>query len=70
MKLSAWAKQQGITYKTAWNMFKAGNLPLPSEQLPTGTIIVHVEHTAPQGVALYARAQKAVEAIHGGECHE
>ena len=28
MKLSEWAKRQGITYKTAWRWFKAGALPL------------------------------------------
>jgi hypothetical protein len=43
MKLSDWAEQQGITYKTAWRWFKAGCLPVPATQMPTGTVIVHVE---------------------------
>lgn len=39
MKLSKWAKEQGIGYQTAWNMYKAGQLT-NAYQLPTGTIIV------------------------------
>ena len=27
MKLSVWAKEQGVTYKTAHRLFKAGKLP-------------------------------------------
>ncbi|MHB1512486.1 MAG: IS607 family transposase [Acidiferrobacter sp.] len=59
MKFSVWAKQQGLTYKGAWKMFHAGKLPLPAEQLPVGTIIVHPAETKPQGVALYARVSRA-----------
>ncbi len=54
MKLSVWAALQGISYKTAWRMWKAGTLPVPSEQLPTGTVIVHAS-TVANGVAIYAR---------------
>jgi len=43
MKLSDWAAQQGITYKTAWRWFRAGRLPVPHTQMPTGTVVVHVE---------------------------
>lgn len=42
MKLNDWAKKQGITYQTAWNMFKAGKLT-NAYQLPTGTIIIKDE---------------------------
>lgn len=42
MKLSEWAKQQGISYKTAWRWYTEGKLPVPAEQIATGTIIVHV----------------------------
>lgn len=56
MKLSAWAKLKGLSYKAAWKMWKAGKLPVPAEQLPTGTIIVHPPVAALEGgVALYAR---------------
>ena len=40
MKLSQWAKHQGITYRTAWNWFKAGKLPVKAIQTKTGTILV------------------------------
>src|SRR6202142_4159376 len=60
MKLSIWAEQQGIAYKSAWRMWKLGQLPIPAEQLPTGTIIVHPLVTDTEGgVALYARVSSA-----------
>ncbi|HRD65402.1 MAG TPA: IS607 family transposase [Candidatus Competibacter sp.] len=60
MKLSVWAKRQGVSYKTAWRMWKAGTLPVPAEQLATGTVIVHaIESTAAAGVALYARVSSS-----------
>lgn len=41
-------------------MWKAGQLPVPAEQLPTGTIIVHPPVVATEGgVALYARVSSA-----------
>jgi putative resolvase len=40
VKLGAWAKEQGISYRTALNWFHAGTLPVPARQLPTGTILV------------------------------
>jgi len=57
MKLSAYAKQVGITYKTAWQWWKAGQLD--AYQLPTGTIIVREPQTVASGVALYARVSSA-----------
>ncbi|WP_018292204.1 IS607 family transposase [Verrucomicrobium sp. 3C] len=59
MKLSVWAKRQGVCYKTAWRMWKEGRLPVPVEQLPTATLIVHAESSQPNGVALYARVSSA-----------
>ncbi|MBS3933840.1 MAG: IS607 family transposase [Truepera sp.] len=60
MKLSVWAKQQGIAYKTAWRMWKLGQLPIPAEQLPTGTIIVHPPAAITgAGAILYARVASA-----------
>ena len=57
MKLSDWAKLQGVTYKTAHNWFKSGKLPCKVEQLPTGTIIVHPESDVKQenNVFVYVR---------------
>ena len=59
MKLSHWAKQQGISYTTAWRMWKGGRLPVPAEQMPTGTVIVHADPPKAAGVALYARVSSA-----------
>jgi putative resolvase len=57
MKLSAYAKQQGISYQTAWRMWQRGELP--AHQLPSGTVIVDVPPTSPavrpQKMAVYAR---------------
>jgi predicted site-specific integrase-resolvase len=57
MKLSDYAKQVGVTYKTAWQWWKAGQLD--AYQLPTGTSIGREPQTAPSGVALYARVSSA-----------
>jgi len=58
MKLSVWAELQGISYKTAWRMWKAGQLPVPAHQLPTGTVVVDAQRQI-NGVALYARVCSA-----------
>lgn len=55
MKLSEWAKEKGISYRTAYRMFKANRLPIPSEQLKTGTILVYPEAQKQKRCALYAR---------------
>lgn len=58
MKLSDWARKQGVSYITAWRWFKAGKLPVPARQLPTGTILV--EEPSPEGrTVLYARVSSA-----------
>jgi putative resolvase len=54
MRLSVWAELQGISYKTAWRMWKAKTLPVPAYQLATGTVVVEAKPKA-CGVALYAR---------------
>lgn len=55
MKLSTWAKKQGVSYKTAWRWFKDGNLPVSSEQTLSGTILIHEEIVHSNQVAIYAR---------------
>ncbi len=56
MKLSQYAKQTGISYKTAWRWYKAGTLD--AYKTATGTVIVR-DASAPKPVtgriALYAR---------------
>ena len=59
MKLSDWARQNGIAYKTAWKWRKAGKLPIPARQMPTGTILVDVPERQDAGVVLYARVSSA-----------
>jgi predicted site-specific integrase-resolvase len=57
MKLSQYAKQQGISYRTALRWFRAGTIK--GYQAPTGTIIVTEDATPPvpraEKVAIYAR---------------
>jgi putative resolvase len=59
MRLSQYAKQMGVSYKTVFRWWKAGKLD--AYQLDTGTVIVR-EPAQPQeamGVALYARVSSA-----------
>jgi len=55
-KLSEYAKQHGISYRTAHNHFKRG-LIQGAYQLPTGTIVIPDSYSAnkPEMVYLYAR---------------
>ena len=56
MKLSVWARRQGISYQTAWRWVKDDVMPVPWRQLPTGTILVDASSDElAGGVALYAR---------------
>jgi predicted site-specific integrase-resolvase len=60
MKLSKWAKANSVTYRTAWGMFKAGNIP-GAYKLATGTIVVPeaVVTNKPPLVVTYARVSSA-----------
>lgn len=66
MKLSAYAKQLGISYHTAWRMWQRGELA--ARQLPSGTIIVETPPAATparvQKVAVYARVSSAENRKH------
>jgi len=57
MKLSEYARQVGVTYKTAYHWWQAGQLD--ASQRPTGTIIVREPQTAATGAALDARVSSA-----------
>ena len=59
MKLSEWAKKQGISYRTAYRWFAEGKLPVEYEQMPTGTIIVKDIPSGSAGVGLYARVSSS-----------
>ena len=60
MKLSAYARKLGVQYRTAWNMYKRGEIP-GAYQLPSGTIIVPQETAAelPDKVAIYTRVSSS-----------
>jgi predicted site-specific integrase-resolvase len=56
VKLSEYAKEQGISYSTAFRWWKAGHIP--GYQAPTGTIIVTPESAtkiSAEKIAIYAR---------------
>ncbi len=60
MKLSDYAKQAGISYQTAWRMWKRGELN--AYQLPTGTIVVKTDdsNSLSEPIAcIYARVSSA-----------
>lgn len=60
MKLSDYAKEKGISYQTAWRMWKRGELN--AEQLPSGTVIVSIKNKTPDlinKVAIYARVSSS-----------
>ena len=59
MKLSTWAKKQGISYRTAWRWFKEGNLPVIAEQTKSGTILIKEEISHSNAVAIYARVSSS-----------
>jgi putative resolvase len=61
MKLSEWARREGVHYQTAWEWWKKGILPVPARQLPTGTILVDVPGTpsTPGVTVVYCRVSSA-----------
>ena len=58
VRLSEWAKSQGVHYQTAWRWFRDGTLPVPAVQTATGVILVNPEvrsASKEQVLGLYAR---------------
>ncbi|MFZ4773730.1 MAG: IS607 family transposase [Terrimicrobiaceae bacterium] len=57
IKLSVWAKKNGLGYRTAFRLFKSGKFPAKTQQLPTGTILVEEveEAIADSKLVIYAR---------------
>lgn len=61
MKLSKYAKELGVDYRTAWNWFKSGKIK-GAYQTPIGTVIVpdiKNEQSKTYGVILYARTSSS-----------
>lgn len=68
MKLSDYAKKIGVTYRTAWNWFKAGTIN-GAYQLPSGTVVSDIaDDSQKYGVILYTRTSSSSKAI-GGICY-
>lgn len=49
LRLSEYARQNGISYRTAWRAFKAGKLT-NARQLPSGAIVVDEKETLEMGL--------------------
>src|SRR5215469_14861301 len=65
MKLSQYAKQQGISYSTALRWWHQG--VIPGYQAPSGTIIVEAgsqQTRAPEHVVIYARVSSVEHKEH------
>ena len=62
MKLSTWAKKQGVCYRTAWNMFVKNQIP-GAYKLESGTIVVPDEvdtsESKPEHIVCYARVSSS-----------
>jgi putative resolvase len=62
IKLSEYASKKGIAYQTAWRHFNQGKIPYPTEQLPSGTVLVDYGPVLPTTkgiVAIYARVSSS-----------
>ncbi|MGI5513949.1 IS607 family transposase [Streptomyces sp. CA-106131] len=60
MKLSEWARQQGVSYQTAWRWVKDGKMPVPVRQAPSGTWLVDEPAARLSGrVVAYCRVSSA-----------
>ncbi len=55
VKLSEWARANGVSRQSATRWFHAGVLAVPARQLATGTILVEEAVAPAAGVAIYAR---------------
>lgn len=55
VKLTDWARLNGIHPKTAYRWFREGTLPVPARQVSARMILVDAPKSAPAGVGLYAR---------------
>jgi predicted site-specific integrase-resolvase len=64
MKLSNYAKKIGISYRTAWNHYKAGQIP-NAKKLPSGLIIVDDEVIKTnERTAVYARVSSSENKVN------
>ena len=65
IRLSEWARAQGIARITAYRMLQRGILPVPTERSPTGRWYVLVPDRRESGrLVLYARASPGADSKH------
>lgn len=70
MKLSQYAKQIGVCYRTAWNYYKANQIP-GAYELPSGTIIVPDEiNQQNQNMVLYYMQEHLHQRINIYQIHK
>jgi hypothetical protein len=55
VKLSEWARQQSVSYQTAWRWVRDGKMPVPVRQAPSGTWIVEGPAATTGRVIAYCR---------------
>lgn len=63
IRLSEWARSQGIARLTAYRMLRKGILPVPAEQSPTGRWYVLLPPERLGKTVIYARATPGLGAI-------
>jgi putative resolvase len=59
VKLSEWARRQGVSYQTAWRWVRAGKMPVPVRQAASGTWIVEEAPRSEGRVVAYCRVSSA-----------
>jgi putative resolvase len=60
VKLSEWARREGVHYQTAWEWATSGKMPVPAYQTPSGSWMVRVEPARPEGrVVAYCRVSSS-----------
>lgn len=59
VKLSEWARRQGVSYQTAWRWVRDGKMPVPVRQAASGTWIVEEPARAEGRVVAYCRVSSA-----------
>lgn len=59
VKLSEWARRQGVSYQTAWRWVRDGKMPVPVRQAASGTWIVDEVPRSEGRVVAYCRVSSA-----------
>ena len=68
VRLSDWARRQGIARITAYRMLRRGLLPVPAERSPTGRWYVLVPQKRPGRFVFYSRASPGPEQAFVLDC--